>query len=100
MALALTALAVLVQLYLLALIARLVLDLVMVASRRWRPSGASAAVAEVLYTVTDPPLKLARRIIPPLRLGSVNLDLGFALVMLTVSVAAGVLPSVARGLSR
>ena len=76
------------SLYLLVLLVRVVLDVTMAFSRGWRPKGWLAAMAEVVYVVTDPPIKLVRRLIPPLRLGAVALDLGFIVVMLTVSALA------------
>ena len=48
------------------LIARLVFDYVMMFARSWRPSGVAAVGLEVVYSVTDPPLKALRRVIPPL----------------------------------
>ncbi|MGC5168273.1 YggT family protein [Luteimicrobium sp. DT211] len=71
--------------YLLLLIGRLILDWVQVFARDWRPRGAVLVVAEVVYTVTDPPLRLLRRIIPPIRLGSVQLDLGYIILFFVVS---------------
>jgi YggT family protein len=71
--------------YLLLLIGRLILDWVQVFARDWRPRGAVLVVAEAVYTVTDPPLRLLRRIIPPLRLGSVQLDLGYIILFFVVS---------------
>ena len=59
------------------LIARLVFDYVMMFARSWRPSGVAAVGLEVVYSVTDPPLKALRRVIPPLRLGNFSIDLGF-----------------------
>ena len=53
------------------LIARLVFDYVMMFARSWRPSGVAAVGLEVVYSVTDPPLKALRRVIPPLRLGEI-----------------------------
>ena len=41
--------------------------------------------AETVYTVTDPPLRFLRRIIPPLSIGQVRLDLAFLVLMLLVS---------------
>jgi YggT family protein len=38
---------------------------------------------EVVWSVTDPPLKALRRVIPPLRLGTVSLDLS-SLVLLVI----------------
>lgn len=67
------------------LIGRLVLDWVQVFSRDWRPRGPMLVVAEAIYTVTDPPLKALRRVIPPLTLGQVRLDLAFLVLMLAVT---------------
>jgi YggT family protein len=73
-------------LFLIVLIGRLVFDWVQAFSRDWRPRGAMLVVAEGVYTITDPPLKALRRILPPLRLGSVQLDLAFLVLILLVSV--------------
>lgn len=70
-------LSVVVVVFLLLLLARAVLDWVQFFARDWRPRGAALVVAEVVYTVTDPPLKALRRVIPPLRLGNVAIDLAF-----------------------
>jgi len=58
-------------LYWLILIGRLILDFVQIFARSWQPRGPLLIVAEFIYTVTDPPLRLLRKIIPPLRLGGV-----------------------------
>jgi YggT family protein len=81
----------LVLAFLLLLIGRLVLDWIQVFAREWRPRGPLLVVAEVIYTVTDPPLKLLRRLIPPLRLGSVQLDLAFFILFLLTYVLLSVL---------
>ena len=74
-------------LFLVLLIARLVLDYVQMFARSWRPSGPLLVVAEVVYTVTDPPLKALRRVIPPLRIGQVSLDLSFLVLFVLVWIA-------------
>jgi YggT family protein len=61
---------------------RFVVDWVQVFARRWSPSGVLLVVLEAVYTITDPPIKALRKVIPPLRLGSIMLDLSFLLVML------------------
>jgi YggT family protein len=66
------------------LIARLVFDYVMMFARSWRPSGVVAVGLEVVYSVTDPPLKALRRVIPPLRLGNFSIDLGFMVLLFAV----------------
>ena len=69
------------------LLIRMVMEYVMMFARNYRPTGVVAAVMELTYTVTDPPLKALRRVIPPLRLGRVSLDLAF----LVLYIAAGTL---------
>ena len=83
----------LLLLYLLVLIGRLVFDWVQVFSRDWRPRGVLLVLAELVYSLTDPPLNGLRRFIPPLRLGRVALDLGFIILFLGVSIAMNVAAS-------
>jgi YggT family protein len=70
--------------FLLLLFARFVVDWVMVLARSWRPSGLVAAGLEVVYLTTDPPLRAVRKVIPPLNLGSIRLDLGFMVLLIAV----------------
>ena len=72
--------------FFLLLLARLVMEYVFLLARGFRPSGAVAALLEVCYTVTDPPLRLLRRVIPPLRIGNVSVDLGFTLLLIVVLI--------------
>ncbi len=66
-----------VLLFLIFLLLRAVFDWVQFFARDWRPRGAALLLAEAVYTVTDPPLKFLRRLIPPLRIGSVAVDLAY-----------------------
>lgn len=77
------------NLYFLLLLFRLVMEYVFLFARSFRPSGLLAAALEVTYTLTDPPLRLVRRAIPPLRLGGVAIDLGFLVVIVAVQLLAG-----------
>ena len=61
-----------------------------VLARSWRPSGVVLVVAEGIYTVTDPPLRALRKVIPSPSLGGVRLDLSFLLLMLLTSLALNV----------
>jgi YggT family protein len=78
----------LAQLYLLVLLARVVISCVMAFSRSWRPQKMTAAVAELVFAATDPPVRLARKVIKPVRVGSVALDLALAVVMIVVLAVA------------
>ena len=65
---------------------RFVVDWVQVFARSWTPRGPMLVVLEVVYSVTDPPIKALRRVIPPLRLGTFVLDLSFLLVLVAAWV--------------
>ena len=82
-------------LFILFLFARIVFSWVMVYSRDWKPAGAMLLLAEGVFTVTDPPIKALRRVIPPLTIGQIRLDLGMMLFMLGSFMLYGMLGSVA-----
>lgn len=69
---------------------RFIVDWVQVFARSWQPTGVLLVALEVVYTTTDPPIRLFRRFIPPLRLGSVALDLSFILVLILTWIAMSV----------
>jgi YggT family protein len=81
--------------FLVLLFARFVVDWVMVLARSWRPSGLVAAGLEVVYSTTDPPLKAVRKVIPPLNLGQIRLDLGFMVLLIGVVILRGIAQSLA-----
>jgi YggT family protein len=62
--------------------ARFVLDLARTFARQWRPRGLGLVLAEAVYSITDPPVKAVRRVIPPLRIGGASLDFAWSIVML------------------
>jgi YggT family protein len=78
------------QFMLLALVSRLMFSYVLQFSRRWRPGRGAAATMELVWSVTDPPLKPLRRVIPPLRVGGASLDLSF-IVLWLILVALSIL---------
>ena len=80
--------AILLNIFTFFLIARLVLDYVQMFARSWRPSGIVLVLAEIIYSITDPPLKVLRRVIPPLRIGGIALDLSFLVLIILVQVLA------------
>jgi YggT family protein len=66
--------------FLVLLFARVVVSLITVLARDWRPTGPIVVALEGIFTVTDPPVRAVRRVIPPLTLGSIRLDLAFMVV--------------------
>ena len=83
----------LLNIFIIMMWARLVLDLARTFAREWRPRGVLLVLAEVVFTVTDPPVKLVRRVIPPLRVGGIILDFAWTIVLLAclllVSIIVG-----------
>jgi YggT family protein len=73
----------LVYVFFLTLLSRFVLGAVLQYGRRWVPGRGASAALESVWSVTDPPLKALRRVIPPLRIGNVSLDLA-SLVLLVI----------------
>ncbi|HET6627282.1 MAG TPA: YggT family protein [Nocardioidaceae bacterium] len=71
-------------LFLALLFVRFIVDWVQVFARSWTPTGPVLVLLEVVYSITDPPIMFFRRFIPPLRLGSVALDMSFLIVMVVV----------------
>ena len=76
----------LLTIYLVILIGRMIFGWVQVFARDWRPTGIVLVLAEAIFTVTDPPLKFLRRFIPPLRLGTVALDLSFMVLFIVILI--------------
>jgi YggT family protein len=80
-----------VFMFFVVLIARLVLDWVQAFARDWRPRGPVLVVAEVVYSITDPPLRALRKVIPPLQLGAIRLDLAFLVLFVLTSIVMGLI---------
>lgn len=77
----------LLLLYFFVMWGRFALDIVQAYNRSWRPRGGLLVVSEVVYTLTDPPIRTVRKALPPLRMGPVALDFGWTIVMLVVIIA-------------
>jgi YggT family protein len=84
----------LLNLYVLVLITRLVLEYVAIFARDWRPRGPVLLLSETVFTLTDPPLKAIRKVVPNLRIGSVSLDLSFLILLFAISITRGILAGI------
>ena len=80
-----------VFLFMLFLLGRMILSFVMSFSHEWRPRGLMLVVTEAIFSVTDPPIKLLRRLIPPVRLGHARLDIAFLVLFFGCSILYRVL---------
>jgi YggT family protein len=72
--------------FLLIMFARMILSWVPVLVRDWEPKGPMLVFAEVIYSITDPPLKLVRKVLRPVRVGNMMLDLAFIGLVIMVSI--------------
>ena len=82
--------------FLVLLFLRLIFEYVFLLARSFRPSGVVAMLLELIYTATDPPLKLLRRVLPPLRIGGISIDLAFLVLFIVVQVLRVVTGNAAR----
>ncbi len=80
------------QAYLILLIARIVVDYVFIFARDWRPSGPVLVLIELIYTVTDPPIKLLQRVIPSIRVGMFDFQLTvvFLILFILIRILSGI----------
>lgn len=80
-----------ISLFMFVMWARFILDLAVVFARGWRPSGVGLILSEFVFTITDPPIKAVRKVVPMIRIGSGALDLSWMLVMLVCIILTSVL---------
>lgn len=79
---------------LIVLIARFILDWVQLLARNWRPRGIVLVICEALYSITDPPLRVVRNILPPLRLGQVMLDLSPMILIIGIYILQAIVRAI------
>lgn len=84
------------QVFVICLWGRFILDIARMARPDWRPRGGFLVLFSTVYAMTDPPLKLVRRFVKPVRMGPIALDLAWTIVL----IAAIILMSLATGLAR
>lgn len=68
--------------FIVLLFVRLIVDWIQMFARQWTPRGPVLVVLEGVFTATDPPVKALRKVLPPLRLGGVAIDLSFVALLL------------------
>ncbi len=69
---------------------RFIVDWVQIFARSWEPHGVLLVLLEIVYSITDPPIKALGRVVKPIRIGNFALDLSFILVMILAYVALAV----------
>ncbi len=87
------------QLFIYVMWGRFIIDLIPTFSRGWRPRGFLLVVSEFLFTVTDPPIKAVRRLVPPLRTSGAVIDFSWSIVLVAAIILNFVFSSLARAAS-
>ncbi|MBX5448315.1 MAG: YggT family protein [Acidothermus cellulolyticus] len=88
-----TLIEVILWIFLILLIVRLVFDWVQVFAPEWRPRGGLLVVLEFCYSITDPPLRALRRVVPPVRIGRFGLDIAWIGLFIGVVILQSVVAS-------
>lgn len=83
----------------LLLISRVIVEFIRGFARDWRPTGAVVVILEVIFTITDPPVKLLRRLIPPVSLGGIRLDLSIMVLLFVVFILMTTVDSLGRSVA-
>ena len=75
------------SIYFWVLLGRFVLDLILSLNPGWKPRGLALVLAEIIMTLTDPPLRFLKRFIKPLRVGTISIDFAWTILVILVSIA-------------
>lgn len=75
----------LLGLFKLALFARIIIDYIRMFARNWRPNAIVLGLFEIIYSITDKPMRFVQRFVPPLRLGGVAIDLSFIVLLIAIN---------------
>jgi YggT family protein len=77
-----------------ALFLRIIIDYIRMFARSWRPNTIILGIFEVIFTITEPPMKFVRRFVPPLRLGGVALDLSFIVLLIAINLLQSIIVNI------
>jgi YggT family protein len=81
--------------YFIVIWVRVLIEITRMFARRWRPVGVTAIGLEVIYASTDVVLRPIRRLVPPIRIGTVRLDLSVMILLLVIIVLQRLVQSLA-----
>ncbi|KAB8301899.1 YggT family protein [Bifidobacterium apri] len=72
--------------YIAVLFIRMILDWVFMLAPQWHPGRIAIDLIDLVYDLTEPPLRWLRRYIPPLLLGPIAIDLSFIVLYVALGV--------------
>ncbi len=65
---------------------RLLIEITRMFARRWRPVGVTAVGLEIVYASTEVALRPIRRLCPPVKVGTVRLELSIPILLIAILV--------------
>lgn len=77
---------ILLNLFTYLLFARIIIEMIQSFSRAWRPGRLFSSVGEIIFVITDPPVKLLRRLIPPMNMGNVMVDMSVLVLFFVLMI--------------
>ncbi|MBN2176210.1 MAG: YggT family protein [Demequinaceae bacterium] len=80
-----------ILLFVVLLFGRVVVNLISLFSRSWRPRGVTLLLVEGVLSATDPPVRFVRALLPDINLGGVRLDLSVLVLMIVAMLAIDLL---------
>ncbi|NLC97600.1 MAG: YggT family protein [Actinomycetales bacterium] len=78
------ALDLLLSIFYFIVLARVVIGFIEFVVRDWSPRGFVAVICELVFSVTDPPMRFISKYVPPVRIGAVALDLSPLILLLGI----------------
>lgn len=72
--------------YIAVLFIRMIFDWVFMLAPQWHPGRIAIDLIDLVYDLTEPPLRWLRRYIPPLPLGPIAIDLSFIVLYVALGV--------------
>lgn len=81
-----------IRIFIYLLWARFIIDWIRILKPGFRPRGVLLVIVEVVYSITDPPIRMFRKILPPIRFGQIALDLGWILTLVSCWILLAILP--------
>jgi YggT family protein len=84
------------QFFILVMWVRLIIEFVRSAKPDWRPRSFGLVLLSAMYAITDPPLKVVRKVIKPVRFGAVAIDFAWTIVLIVAIILSNVVAGFVR----
>jgi YggT family protein len=84
------------EFFILVMWVRLIIDFVRSAKPDWRPQSFVLVLLSAMYAITDPPLKVVRKVVKPVRFGAVAIDFAWTIVLIVAIILLNVVAGFAR----